>query len=184
MRIIEEYLFYIQEAPDESRTKEKKEQFKELNKQYKSKLAKCKQQVEPSKTNCINSLKPTQDKLNQLSGGAGDAVEKIASAVTGFVNKHETLVTYAVGAAAVSLAVAASIKIYNRFYSQAAKSCTDAKNKTECMTKFKIQAMQRAKAEITRGKAKCSQTKNPEKCIEKMKKQLQNYDDKIASLKS
>lgn len=191
MRIIEEYLFYIQEDADDPRIKDKKEQLKTLNKQYSLKLSKCRQREEPGKTSCVNGLAGMKKKINQMNtdihpkiAGAIDTIGQAGAKIAGFSQKYSTLATYAAGAAGVALAVAAAIKIYNRFFSQAAKSCVDAKNKTECMKKFKIQALQRAKSEIARGKAKCNQTKDPKKCVEKMNKQLQNYDDKISSIKS
>ncbi len=197
MILIDEYLFYIQEEPedppvnspkpdDDPALTDKKERFKELRKQYRVKSKKCKAQEEPAKTNCLNGLmglgaeiKSIAKEISPTAATVGAGLGKAAS----FAKKHSDLAKYAAGAAAVSLAIAGSIKVYNRFFSQAAKACANKPDKTECMKDYKIQALQKAKSEVSRGKSKCAQTKNPEKCVTKMDRQIQKYNKKMLTLK-
>lgn len=204
MKLIEDYLFYIQEqgvttidtqAPTKSVEKspvdqEKIKRFRNLKKELKVKRKGCKDQEEPAKTNCFQGLVGLKSELDRLSKdisptahAIGVAVGKGVKTTKDFVQKHSTLAKYAAGAAAISLSVAAAVKVYNRFFSNAAKACQDAPNKTECIKDYKIQALQRAKTEIAKGKGKCAQTKSPKKCVERMNKQVANYDKKILSLK-
>ena len=68
--------------------------------------------------------------------------------------------------AAVALAGVAAHKIYQRFYSQAAKACggQSGQAKTMCMKKAKAAAIGKEIGALKSGSAKCGQSKNPEKC--------------------
>ncbi len=68
--------------------------------------------------------------------------------------------------AAVALAGVAAHKVYQRFFSQAAKACggQSGQAKTMCMKKAKRAAIGREIGALRSGSAKCGQSNNPAKC--------------------
>jgi hypothetical protein len=82
------------------------------------------------------------------------------------------------GTVAAGLAIMAVSKLGKRFLSQSAKACKgkSGAEKTDCMTKFKNDAIQKQIELLSQSKGACSQTKNPGECTKKL-------DGKIADLK-
>ena len=108
------------------------------------------------------------------------ALKAAAKQATGKAAAHGASLQQVAGAAAVAAAaIYAGYKIYKRFFSQAAKSCSgkSGAEKTVCMNNYKKQAIQKQITAIQSAAAKCSKSKDPAKCKAAINK-------KIASLKS
>jgi hypothetical protein len=81
-----------------------------------------------------------------------------------------------------SILYAASKLIYKRKLSAAAQACRDSESmqeKTECMRRYKIRALQSQKQYILSGKAKCSDTD----CFSYLDNQIANIEAQVNKLK-
>ena len=77
------------------------------------------------------------------------------------------------GAVAAAALIAASVLVYKRFMSKAARSCKGSgAEKTACMRRFKIDAKKKQIGILTSSMPKCKNTKNPEKCTNKIKTKI------------
>lgn len=68
------------------------------------------------------------------------------------------------GGVLAALAVYASYKIYQKFFSKAAKACKGDADKKACMAKFKAQALGMQIKEVQKGLSLCSKSKDAAKC--------------------
>ena len=68
------------------------------------------------------------------------------------------------GGVLAALAVYASYKIYQKFFSKAAKACKGDADKKACMSKFKAQALGMQIKEVQKGLSLCSKSKDAAKC--------------------
>jgi hypothetical protein len=91
--------------------------------------------------------------------------------------------TMAVGVA-VAAAVTLGYKVYKRFLSKAAKSCSgfSGDQKTNCMAKYKKQAMQQHITSMTKSLSSCSKTKDPGKCKSKIGTKIKRVKAKLGTL--
>ena len=83
-----------------------------------------------------------------------------------------------------ALAIYAGAKVYKRFFSQAAKACGGMKGaaKTQCMGKYKKQAIMKQAAAIQSASGSCAKSKSPEKCKAGIAKKVQSLKAKAASI--
>jgi len=108
------------------------------------------------------------------------AVEAQKSGVAVDIKDTSSLSSVAISALIAS-AIAASVLLYKRFLSKAAKACKDKKgsDKTNCMRKFKITGYQQAIKSLKQSLLKCSNTKDPSLCKSKIENKIKNYEFKI-----
>jgi len=101
----------------------------------------------------------------------------------GIGHKYGIADTIAVGVAAAA-AITLGYKIYKRFLSKAAKSCSgfSGDQKTNCMAKYKKQAMQQQIASMTKSLSSCSKTKDPNKCKNKIGIKIKGIKAKLGAL--
>lgn len=116
---------------------------------------------------------------------AGDVVAKgkaIGGQIKGAVaNATPQQKLMAGGAVAAVAAIAASVVVYKKFFSQAAKACKGkaGSDKKNCMNSFKAKGLQAAKSKVLAGMSKCKD----EKCKSKLQSKAQSFDAKIRGLK-
>ncbi len=113
--------------------------------------------------------------FNNLKQQASSAT----NATTSFVKAHPNEIA---GVMLAILAIYASVKIYKRFYSKAAKSCSSYKGlkKTTCMKKFQLSAYKAQLIDLKRAATQCGLTKNPEKCVKTIKNKMDKINKKIS----
>lgn len=126
--------------------------------------------------------------ISQKAGEAGEAISKGAQQAGGAISKAAGQAkdlavanpSIAAGAAAIA-AIAASVVIYKKFFSQAARACKgkSGPDKKNCVNSFKAKGLQAAKAKVMSGMSKC---KDP-KCKAKLQSKAQGFDAKIGALK-
>ncbi|GIU69104.1 MAG: hypothetical protein KatS3mg002_0340 [Candidatus Woesearchaeota archaeon] len=77
-----------------------------------------------------------------------------------------------------------SYKIYNNYFSKAAKACAGKKgiDKKECMIDYKLNSLRAQQTVLRKGLAVCSSTTDPNKCKNSIMKRLQKIDFKIRDL--
>jgi len=110
--------------------------------------------------------------LAEYTGGAGIFVSGGAStAQTIFNNTNKEVAA----AALVALAVTVAYKIYRDYLSKAAQACGKGKSgalKKKCMAEFKKKARRAKIASMQKSMSKCSKTKNPEVCKNKLQSKI------------
>jgi len=101
------------------------------------------------------------------------------NAATSFVKAHPTEIA---GVMLAVLAIYASVKIYKRFYSKAAKSCSSYKGikKTTCMKKFQLTGYKAQLMDLKKAATQCGLTKDPEKCVRTIKSKMDKLNKKIS----
>jgi hypothetical protein len=101
------------------------------------------------------------------------------NAATSFVKAHPSEIA---GVMLAVLAIYASVKIYKRFYSKAAKSCSTYKGqkKTICMKKFQLTGYKAQLMDLKKAAAQCGLTKDPEKCVRTIKSKMDKINKKIS----
>lgn len=101
------------------------------------------------------------------------------NAATSFVKAHPTEIA---GVMLAVLAIYASVKIYKRFYSKAAKSCSTYKGqkKTICMKKFQLTGYKAQLMDLKKAATQCGLTKDPEKCVRTIKSKMDKINKKIS----
>jgi hypothetical protein len=102
-----------------------------------------------------------------------------SNAVTSFVKAHPAEIS---GVLLAVLAIYVSSKIYKRFFSKAAKSCSSYKGekKTSCMKKFQLAGYKTQLIDLKRASTKCGMTKNPEKCVTAIQIKMDKINKKIS----
>ncbi len=90
------------------------------------------------------------------------------------------------GAALAALALYASVKVYKRFMSKAAKSCTgqSGKAKTICMKKYQHGAVGAQIKDLASAMSACAKSKSPEKCKVPIQKKISNLQVKMQKMKA
>lgn len=88
------------------------------------------------------------------------------------------------GAALAALLTYAGYKTYQRFFSKAARQCRglSGQQKTACMNKAKVAAINQQIAELQKGAAACKKSKNPTKCMAGVKKKIDKLKRKAAKV--
>lgn len=83
-------------------------------------------------------------------------------------------------ASSIAVAIAAISLLYKRYFSAAAKECSNlaGKERTICMTKARIKAAEAAISEAEKSLLECSSAKNEEDCIFKMKVEIRAWKKK------
>ena len=118
--------------------------------------------------------------VKRITMGAG----KAATAIGKGISKAATSpVGQAVGGAAIAaLALYASYKVYKRFFSKAAKACSgmSGADKTACMKKYKVGALNAQAKSLSSAGAKCSKSKDPAKCKAGIQKKVAGLKAKAA----
>lgn len=82
--------------------------------------------------------------------------------------------------AAAAAAIAAAYAVYKNYMSKAARACKGAENKEACKAKFRQQAVKAQIQTLQSQKARCKQTKNPEKCASKIDAKINKLKTKLA----
>ena len=122
------------------------------------------------------SLRANIDKaFNNLKQQAQSGTQ----AATSFVKAHPGAIA---GVLLAVLAIYASVKIYKRFYSKAAKSCSSYKGikKTTCMKKFQLTGYKAQLMDLKKAATQCGLTKDPEKCVKTIKSKMDKINKKIS----
>jgi len=90
------------------------------------------------------------------------------------------------GAALAALALYASVKLYKRFMSKAAKSCGGQSGaaKTLCMKKFQHSAIAAQVKDLGSAMKACAKSKSPEKCKVPIQKKISNLQVKMQKMKA
>jgi hypothetical protein len=88
-------------------------------------------------------------------------------------------------AAVVALAVFAGYKLYQAKFSAAAKACIKLQGpeKSACMKKFKLAAMNDQLAALKQGITACPSSSNPEQCSKTLQNKIRKLEIKMKSLK-
>ncbi len=102
-----------------------------------------------------------------------------SQAATSFVKAHPGVIA---GVLLAVLAIYVSSKLYKRFYSKAAKSCSSYKGqkKTVCMKKFQLTGYKVQLTDLKNAATKCGFTKNPEKCAKIIRNKMDKINKKIS----
>ena len=102
-----------------------------------------------------------------------------SQAATSFVKAHPGAIA---GVLLAVLAIYVSSKLYKRFYSKAAKSCSSYKGqkKTVCMKKFQLTGYKAQLTDLKNAATKCGFTKNPEKCAKIIRNKMDKINKKIS----
>ena len=90
------------------------------------------------------------------------------------------------GAALAALALYASVKLYKRFMSKAAKSCAGQSGsaKTMCMKKYQHGAIAAQIKDLGAAMNACAKSKSPEKCKIPIQKKISNLQVKMQKMKA
>ncbi len=115
-----------------------------------------------------------------LATRVGTAAATAGKAVTKFAG---TTAGKAVGGGALAaLALYASYKIYKRFLSKAARACKGmgGADKSACMKKYKVSALNAQIKSLSSAGAKCSKSKDPAKCKAGIQKKVAGLKAKAA----
>jgi hypothetical protein len=90
------------------------------------------------------------------------------------------------GAALAALALYASVKLYKRFMSKAAKSCSGQSGsaKTACMKKYQHGAIAAQVKDLSSAMKACAKSKSPEKCKVPIQKKISNLQVKMQKMKA
>lgn len=122
----------------------------------------------------VGKVKAGGARVGAAAGQAGDAVK------AGLKTK---------GGKAAALALAATaiyggVKVYQRFMSQAAKSCAGQSGgaKTACMNKYKSNAIRGQISATQKGMTACNNAKDPQKCRAAIQSRVQKLQSKMARL--
>ena len=118
-------------------------------------------------------------KIDKAFDTLKDRASSGVNAATSFVKAHPAEIS---GVLLAVLAIYVSTKIYKRFYSKAAKSCSTYKGskKTICMKKFQISGYKAQLVDLKKAVTQCGLTKNPEKCVKTIKKKIDKKNKKIS----
>ena len=78
------------------------------------------------------------------------------------------------------------VMTYKKQWSKAAKSCKGkvGKDKTLCITKYKLKASEMEMSAAKKVMSQCSKTKNPNKCKQKIQSEIKRIQKKIQKLKA
>jgi len=89
------------------------------------------------------------------------------------------------GIALAALATTLAFKVYKNYLSRAAKACQGKKGaeKQQCMRKVKMDARKQKIMSLTKAQSVCSKTKNPEKCVAKLKLKIAKEKAKMKKIK-
>jgi len=143
-----------------------------------------------------NAVATGVDATKQAAGQGAEAAKKgLAGAMAGLQQKATTVgaaitgnpILMGAGAAViVALAAYGAYKTYQRFFSQAAKSCSGkgGKEKTMCIIQFQQKAMQAQYADLNKGMAGCAKSKDPAKCKAGIQQKGMKIKNKIAKLQA
>ncbi len=120
-----------------------------------------------------------QAKITKLFNDLKQQATSASKAVTTFAKAHPAEIS---GVLLAVLAIYVSAKIYKRFYSKAAKSCSTykGKHKTLCMKKFQLAGYKAQLIDLKRAATQCGLTKNPEKCVKTIKSKMDKINKKIS----
>ena len=128
----------------------------------------------------INTLGKTGLQKVALKAPAGGKISRATGSLASTTGGGAVAV---VGAAALAAAaIYAGVKVYKRFLGQAARSCKgqSGQAKTQCMNKFKANAINAQINATKSGMAKCSAAKNPEKCKSAIANRVASLQNKMA----
>ncbi len=139
----------------------------------KSKVDSCEKQ-----TDTMTKSIETKGDTAKISTNVGQGIGKTANQA----KRHKQLAIQARAQADVNKAASMAKQQYHSIVGQAAVDCSSVTNKTACMRKFKIQAVQSARSELARGMAACNNTKDPSKCMKRLRKKMDKYTSKLKRL--
>ncbi len=82
---------------------------------------------------------------------------------------------------AAALVIYGGYKIYQRFFSQAAKACSklSGSQRDQCVKKFRIDAMKTQISDLNKGMSTCSKSKDPAKCKQIISDKIKKLQTKI-----
>lgn len=103
------------------------------------------------------------------------------------VKEDETSINEFVQIAAITaLAVAAGSAAYSKYFSDAAKACSDKKgmDKKICIKGYKLKGMSAKISALRKEMSKCNQTLKPDKCRKTFQKYIKNIEKQIIKLRA
>jgi len=136
----------------------------------------------------VDSCEKQTDRMTKSVENKGDTAKVSTNVGQGMgktanqSKRHEQLARQAQAQADVNAADSMAKQQYHSIVGKAAVDCSTVGNKTACMKKFKIQAVQSARSELARGMSACNHTKDPSKCIKRLRNKMDKYTSKLRRL--
>lgn len=97
-------------------------------------------------------------------------------------NISEVPIMLAISATSISMM---AYRFYKDYMTKAARECgtLQGRDKNLCMLKYRINALETKKSKLEKGLRKCKEAKNPEKCEEKVKKDIKKTEERLKKVK-
>jgi hypothetical protein len=93
---------------------------------------------------------------------------------------HSHMPEAVLATAVAAASIYAGYKIYKRFFSAAARACKGKGSEREkCLKAYRIKALQNAISKMKETSGKCSKTKDPSKCKNKINSQIEKYSARL-----
>jgi hypothetical protein len=88
------------------------------------------------------------------------------------------------GVALAALIIYASKKVYDRYFSAAAKACSNKKGaeKSMCIKKYKAEALRKREAQLRRSIVICGKVRNSKKCANRIQAKIKEIRNKIKKM--
>ncbi len=124
----------------------------------------------------------------KISGTATDIKHRIVNTLSNLpsakdignkVNNSQTTKILG-GVALAALMGYASYKLYRNYMSQAAKSCSYSQNKSECMKKYRQNAIKIQISDLSKAQKSCINSKNPQKCQISINKKVSDLKQELS----
>jgi len=84
----------------------------------------------------------------------------------------------------VAAIITASIVLYKKYMSKAARACRGNEDKSRCIIQYKMKAYSEQIKKLKKDAAICKKSKNPAKCSNKIKNKINSISQKIQKQKS
>jgi len=123
------------------------------------------------------------DRLRAAAGNVGQNISKAWSGFTQFVNQHSGGHAKAIGVTAlVAMAAFLGYKAYQRYFSQAAKSCAgkSGAERSACIANAKKQAVKQQINMLKKSLSGCKAATNPAKCRTDLTAKISKLQAKLA----
>jgi hypothetical protein len=138
----------------------------------------------------------TADEVSQMvSGFAAKAKEGMSDIIDAVRNSPQVNPDYIVskirslgpaaymvaGVALAALIIYASKKVYDRYFSAAAKACSKKKGaeKSMCIKKYKAEALRKREAQLRRSMVICGKVRNSKKCSNRIQAKIKEIRNKM-----
>jgi len=101
--------------------------------------------------------------------------------IENYLNKIQTQQEQLIMALSVAGLFMSAYRLYKDYLTRAARACADLphKEKTLCILRYKITGKSRELAQLKRNIGKCSTTKDPKKCTERVQQKIDKVQDQL-----